>query len=207
MVTNAFYSSRYFGADGKKVDYKGWNVVKGNWVYFNEESEVCTGWINDGGSFYLVTGKYADNMPDETHEAYKYLTYEMATGVEHYDSDLYYFGSDGRLVSEVKTDGWYEVDGDWFYVSGGDLIRGEDNVYINGNYYAFYDSGVMVSNASYNGVYYLESGVKASAGWHWVEYEEGKYGWIYVLANGRAASGVHLIGGVEYAFKNYILAA
>jgi glucan-binding YG repeat protein len=208
MISNAFYSSFYFGADGKKANYSGWKAIKGNWVYFDDAGCVCTGWINDGGDMYYVETKYDDNMPEHTNVSYKYRSYAMVTGIKNVNGKLYYFGGDGKLVSEVKTDGWYKVNDSWFYVRGGKLVRNESNVNIGGQYYAFYDSGAMVSGTTYGGAYYLESGVKANAGWHWVEYEENKYGWIYVYENGQAATnGIHLIGGVEYAFKNDIWVA
>ena len=72
----------YYGADGKRVYYTGWQVIDGNWYYFNSKSEAVDGWkIINGVKYYF--GK---------------TNHFMYTGYKVISGELYYFDGSGASM-------------------------------------------------------------------------------------------------------------
>lgn len=91
-----------------------------------------------------------------------------------------------------------EIDGEYYYISNGKLIEYEECVAIGGSYYAFGYSGQMLKNTAHDGRLYGSDGAMITTdGWHYLDGE-----WYYVTG-GYAATGIHLIGGVQYCFDYY----
>ena len=118
----------YYGADGRRVYYTGWQVIDGNWYYFNANSEAVDGWQMIGGVKYYF-GK-TDHF--------------MYTGYKVIDGDLYYFDASGASqgISESVT-GWHQQDGDWYYIRNGHVVTGTS--VIDGILYKFDDTGIWIS--------------------------------------------------------------
>ena len=118
----------YYGADGKRIYYTGWQVIDGNWYYFNANSEAVDGWQMIGGVKYYF-GK-TDHF--------------MYTGYKVIDGDLYYFDANGASqgISESVT-GWHQQDGDWYYIRNGHVVTGTS--VIDGTLYKFDDTGIWIS--------------------------------------------------------------
>ena len=78
----------YYGADGRRCSYVGWQVIDGNWYYFDANGVcqgVCgpqTGWYQAGEDWYYMRGGC------------------VVTGSNTIDGNQYYFDSNGVWVPE-----------------------------------------------------------------------------------------------------------
>ena len=119
----------YYGADGKRVNYTGWQVIDGNWYYFNSKSEAVDGWnIINGAKYYF--GK---------------TNHFMYTGYKVISGELYYFDGSGACQGVDNTfTGWHQQDGKWYYIKNGQATTG--TIYVNGTLYEFDANGVWIAD-------------------------------------------------------------
>ena len=119
----------YYGADGKRVNYTGWQKIDGNWYYFNSKSEAVDGWnIINGTKYYF--GK---------------TNHFMYTGYNVISGDLYYFNASGACQGVDNTfTGWHQQDGKWYYIKNGQVTTG--TIYVNGTLYEFDTNGVWIDD-------------------------------------------------------------
>ena len=119
----------YYGADGKRVYYIGWQVIDGNWYYFNSKSEAVDGWkIINGVKYYF--GK---------------TNHFMYTGYKVISGELYYFDGSGASHGIDNTfTGWHQQDGDWYYIRKGHAATG--TISVDGSLYEFDANGVWICN-------------------------------------------------------------
>ena len=119
----------YYGADGKRVNYTGWQKIDGNWYYFNSKSEAVDGWnIINGTKYYF--GK---------------TNHFMYTGYKVISGDLYYFNASGACQGVDNTfTGWHQQDGKWYYIKNGQVTTG--TIYVNGTLYEFDTNGVWIDD-------------------------------------------------------------
>ena len=117
----------YYGADGKRVNYIGWQVIDGNWYYFNSKSEAVDGWkIINGVKYYF--GK---------------TNHFMYTGYKVISGQLYYFDGSGASHGIDNTfTGWHQQDGDWYYIRKGHAATG--TISVDGSLYEFDANGVWI---------------------------------------------------------------
>ena len=119
----------YYGQDGRRCYYVGWQVIDGKWYYFDTASESVSGWqIINGVRYYFDTESHA-----------------MVTGYQVINEKLYYFDANGvcQGVSGPQN-GWYQADGNWYYIRGGRALTSERTV-INNAWYEFDEKGVWVT--------------------------------------------------------------
>ena len=119
----------YYGQDGRRCYYVGWQVIDGKWYYFDTASESVSGWQIIGGvRYYFDTESHA-----------------MVTGYQVINEKLYYFDANGvcQGVSGPQN-GWYQADGNWYYIRGGRALTSERTV-INNAWYEFDENGVWIS--------------------------------------------------------------
>lgn len=196
MLTNDFamlYDSNYneaiyyYTASGARANYTGWQFINGNWCYFNSDNTVTRGWITVNGQLYYQTSLYDDY--DE------FVGIGIVTGYRYINGSIYYFDANGVYSHEYTTDGWVFASDGWYYIADGKLVCNADYYAIDGTYYAFDYSGIMVCGRAYNNRLYGSDGKLISTdGWHYIDGD-----WYYVIG-GYAATGVHLINGVQYCF-------
>ena len=119
----------YYGADGKRVNYIGWQVIDGNWYYFNSKSEAVDGWnIINGAKYYF--GK---------------TNHFMYTGYKVISGELYYFNASGACQGVDNTfTGWHQQDGDWYYIQKGHVTTG--TIAVDGRLYGFDSNGVWIAD-------------------------------------------------------------
>lgn len=119
----------YYGADGRRCNYTGWQVIGGNWYYFNGAFEAASGWQIIGGvRYYFDTESHA-----------------MVTGYHVINKKLYYFDANGACQGvSGPQDGWYQADGNWYYIRGGRALTSERTA-INNAWYEFDENGVWVT--------------------------------------------------------------
>ena len=116
----------YYGSDGRRCYYTGWQMLDGNWYYFNNYSEAASGWKMINGMKYYF----------DTEDHYMYTGYHAING------ELYYFNADGSCWGKCgPQSGWYQAEGKWYFMKGGYVTTG--SAYINGITYQFDDDGVM----------------------------------------------------------------
>lgn len=121
---------------------KGWQLIAGEWYYFNEEGVMQTGWVQSNGKWYHMSS-----------------TGEMQTGtIVLEDGSTYFLGTDGVMktgweqVGPVKwyyalpsgkmaVSCWQEIDGKWYYFNADGTMA--YSTVIDG--YTLNSSGEMVS--------------------------------------------------------------
>ena len=121
----------YYGADGRRCSYVGWQVIDGNWYYFDAASKAVSGWQIINGVKYYFNTEYGTNK------------HAMVIGYCAIDKKLYYFDANGvcQGVCGPQT-GWYQAGEDWYYMRGGCVVTGSNT--IDGNQYYFDSNGVWV---------------------------------------------------------------
>ena len=119
----------YYGADGKRVNYIGWQEIDGKWYYFNSNSEALDGWnIINGAKYYF--GK---------------TNHFMYTGYKVISGELYYFNASGACQGVDNTfTGWHQQDGDWYYIQKGHVTTG--TIAVDGRLYGFDSNGVWIAD-------------------------------------------------------------
>ena len=171
----------YFNADGKAdKSLRGWKKINGKWFFFGQNGVAMTEWVTSGSNTY-------------------YIDYSagMVTGYAVIGDKLYQFGSDGKLIGQVKyRNGWVAKGGYWFYFENGrafyDTLR-----YIDGAYYFFDRQGRMMKNTFVEEVYGYagEDGKLITNTWKKIGGD-----WFYFGKDGFAVIGWQKIGGKVYNF-------
>ncbi len=188
LASNEFVDGYYIDANGVIVEYSGWQIINGNWVYFDLGHNASTGWFTVGGVKYYGYSVYNEDTDE--------INYKLATGYFAVGNYLAQFGAGGNFLGYVTENGWYKSDYDWYCVYNGKLCR--DGIYlIDGTLYAFNYNGEMIANGVYDGYLFGANGALVTAeGWYLIDDGE----WAYVDANGNLLKGHHYVGGVLYYF-------
>ena len=210
----------YYVSDGKIIRNT-WKNIDGNWYYFGENSIMeingstkienkryyfySDGIMASNGWIYGISGTWY----------YAYASGELATGDTWINGTLYHFNEDGSLKTEVNktengytlygddgevigtidSEGWNLVDGNYYYLANGSLVKGIDYQTPDGAWYVFDYQGRMVKN-KYEWNRWLGEGGWAYTGWIL------KAGtWYYAdLRTAQLYKGFQTINGVEYYF-------
>lgn len=210
----------YYVSDGKIIRNT-WKNIDGNWYYFGENSIMeingstkienkryyfySDGIMASNGWIYGISGTWY----------YAYASGELATGDTWINGTLYHFNEDGSLKTEVNktengytlygddgevigtidSEGWNLVDGNYYYLANGSLVKGIDYQTPDGAWYVFDYQGRMVKN-KYEWNRWLSEGGWAYTGWIL------KAGtWYYAdLKTAQLYKGLQTVNGVEYYF-------
>ena len=171
----------YFRADGTLIR-NGWFIDQdGDWRYALGSGELVTGVQRLGGKYY-----YFDT------------TGIMQTGIRMIDKKYYLYGDDGIYIGEAKDNSWNLINGKWYYVKDGALVKGLAT--INGTDYYFDSNGKMKINSISESMLFGSNGKRVTGGWY---YMNGT--WFYVLPEtGKLAMNETItIGNKSYAFDYY----
>lgn len=210
----------YYVSDGKIIRNT-WKNIDGNWYYFGENSIMeingstkienkryyfySDGIMASNGWIYGISGTWY----------YAYASGELATGDTWINGTLYHFNEDGSLKTEVNktengytlygddgevigtidSEGWNLVDGNYYYLANGSLVKEIDYQTPDGAWYVFDYQGRMVKN-KYEWNRWLSEGGWAYTGWIL------KAGtWYYAdLKTAQLYKGFQTVNGVEYYF-------
>ena len=165
-----------------------WQYIDGNWYYFGN-----TGIMESNGSATIENKRYyfysdgimaANGWVYSGIWHYAYASGELATGDVQINGTLYHFNEDGSLKTEVNktengytlygddgevigtidSEGWNLVDGNYYYLANGSLVKGTDYQTPDGAWYVFDYQGRMVKN-KYEWNRWLSEGGWAYTGW------------------------------------------
>lgn len=123
-----------------------------------------------------------------------------------YDGVNYVSGSDGRVLTLPKN-GWFQVDGYWYLVDHGRIIR--NCKFDSGKWsYLFHASGYMMKNdtltvndvnGNMQGIYGVnEVGIVLKNAWA----KQPNGNWMYFDSEGKAVNGAQSLQGSDYYFEN-----
>ena len=161
--------------------------VDGEWYYYGDDGRAVTGIRKINGAYYAFDTKVSDKYG---------VAGVMATGgsMEDADGKLWIVGKNGRAY--CPDDGWFQVDGIWYYSNEGTIARNEVRT-VGGKLYGFDPQGRLYTNTRFqlNGSYYRSvdgSGTLIKGQWYGMEY----YGDNY-----KAAKGKTRVNGKDYYFR------
>lgn len=119
----------------------------------------------------------------------------MKTEVNKTENGYTLYGDDGEVIGTIDSEGWNLVDGNYYYLANGSLVKGTDYQTPDGAWYVFDYQGRMVKN-KYEWNRWLGEGGWAYTGWIL------KAGtWYYAdLRTAQLYKGFQTINGVEYYF-------
>lgn len=189
-----------YGADGRGITGPGWISLNENWYYLNGQSQYVKGWaVIDGKKYYFATGTEYANENDVWGTVRFSECGIMVTGYRVIDNKMYYFDQSGACQGVCgPKEGWFYVNGSWYFMRGGKISTGITTV--NGVDYIFDADGTMYTdevvqcNYSY---YYVNSDGAVVGKQGWILTSKG---YVYVKADGTACTGVQVINGVTYYF-------
>ena len=132
----------YYGNDGRRQFYTGWQLINGKWYYFDESSRAAKGWKTiNGVKYYFET---ITKATDEYNNEYFVGNSDhfMYTGYGIIDGEFYYFDANGACQGiERGYVGWHLDDsGNWYYIRNGHAVTG--TTVIDGVLYEFDGYGV-----------------------------------------------------------------
>lgn len=92
----------YFGKDGK-MQGEGWRKINGEYYYFNSSGVMLTGWISVAGTKVAQLSGATPSTEAKTYFLHTANTGgpegSMAVGVTVIDGNIYYFDTDGSLIT------------------------------------------------------------------------------------------------------------
>ncbi|MFQ7512025.1 MAG: hypothetical protein ACLRMV_05135 [Lachnospiraceae bacterium] len=132
----------YYGNDGRRQFYTGWQLINGKWYYFDESSRAAKGWKTiNGVKYYFET---ITKATDEYNNEYFVGNSDhfMYTGYGIIDGEFYYFDANGACQGiDTSYTGWHLDDnGKWYYIRNGHAVTG--TTVIDGVLYEFDGYGV-----------------------------------------------------------------
>ena len=206
MLTDTTYDGYVFNSSGKQVT-SGWYMLNGFWYY-----------VDPATGQYVNGEKQIDNK-----WYYFYEGGRMATGELFLNGKRVVYAANGvRQSSTDVKDGWYLIDGTYYYYENGKAFHGWKNDYYMVN-------GVMQTNTVVNGYYVGKDGAYVKSGWikcdlysfdtdgsYYGRYMYAKSGgklaqnewlqsggsWYYFGSNYRTVRGLQIIDGKVYSFDD-----
>lgn len=125
----ALIDGSYYYKEGARFINNQIKKINGNWYYFDDESQAASGWKTINGVRYYF-GR-ADHI--------------MYTGYHVINKILYYFDANGACQGIYgPQNGWYQADGNWYYIRGGRALTSEKTV-TNNAWYEFDENGIWVT--------------------------------------------------------------
>lgn len=168
----------YFYSDGIMAS-NGWVYsLSGTWYYAYESGELATEdtWIN--GTLYHFNEDGS-----------------MQTGVNKAESGYTLYGDGGEVIGTISSEGWNLVDGNYYYLADGVLVKGSDYQTPDGAWYTFDYQGRMRKNEYYGDRWYSDGG------WAYIGWILKAGTWYYAdLQTAQLYRGFKEINGVKYYF-------
>ena len=171
---------------------------KYDWVYFDDDGKLTTGWKKIAGSWYYFNqigimsycseGYYPRDI-NGTPYWFK-ETGEMITGW-YYDGKAWHYA---KPDGEVLQDTWYKIGGKWYYFDARSyMYKNSENVLIGDKYYSFDSTGACINPEG-----------RSKLGPGWVRHNYDMFGgtcWSYWDENSQYYTGWHKIDNKWYCFS------
>ena len=173
-----------------------WKKIAGRWYYFNQDGVMLSdtvyddyllsksgamvedSWVKIDDKWYFATnsGKIIRNKWEKINGAW-YCFDESGAMLTNTVYNDYLLQSSGAMHEK----GWLKMDEKWYYATdSGKIIRNKWEK-INGSWYRFDESGIMLSKTIYNDYLLKTSGAMAEK--DWVHLDEK---WYYATDSGKA---------------------
>ena len=173
-----------------------WKKIAGRWYYFNQDGVMLSdtvyddyllsksgamvedSWVKIDDKWYFATnsGKIIRNKWEKINGAW-YCFDESGAMLTNTVYNDYLLQSSGAMHEK----GWLKMDEKWYYATdSGKIIRNKWEK-INGSWYRFDESGIMLSKTIYNDYLLKTSGAMAEK--DWVQMDEK---WYYATDSGKA---------------------
>ena len=186
-----------------------WSSSRNEYIYVTYLVD-SQGRLTPNRTLDLSDGRYSQDSAGDSYNGMKTIDnvkYYFIDGKMQKDSAYMYqgknyvSGSDGRVLV-LPYNGWTEVDGHWYLVSNGTIIK--DGIFTKGNAtYLFNSDGAMVTNGisfSKTGCYLANgSGIIRKNTW----WKTADGNWMYFGNDGKAVNGRHVINGKNYRFEDF----
>ena len=188
-----------------------WKKIAGRWYYFNQDGVMLSdtvyddyllsksgamvedSWVKIDDKWYFATnsGKIIRNKWEKINGAW-YRFDESGAMLTNTVYNDYLLQSSGAMLER----GWAKIDEKWYYATdSGKIIRNKWER-INGSWYRFDESGIMLSKTIYNDYLLKTSGAMAEK--DWVHLDEK---WYYATDSGKAIRDKwEKINGLWYSF-------
>ena len=173
-----------------------WKKIAGRWYYFNQDGVMLSDTVYDD---YLLSksGAMVEDSWVKIDDKWYFATNSgkiIRNKWEKINGSWYRFDESGIMLSKtiyndylLKTSGamaekdWVHLDEKWYYATdSGKIIRNKWEK-INGSWYRFDESGIMLSKTIYNDYLLKTSGAMAEK--DWVHLDEK---WYYATDSGKA---------------------
>ena len=186
---NDYYRAK---ADGSLYVNEWYKTEWGTLYYYGEGGKACSGLqIIEGKQYYFSEwgGLYTDTI------------------VAAEDGKYYFCDEDGVAIERtLANNAWTEVDGKYYYVKDGELLRNCIEK-IGDFYYGFKSNGTMYANDDFS-IWNEETQIsdfyraKADGSFYVNEWYEAEWGTLYYYGeDGKAYSGLKEVDGKLYCFK------
>jgi 2',3'-cyclic-nucleotide 2'-phosphodiesterase / 3'-nucleotidase / 5'-nucleotidase len=123
-----------------------WELVNGKWYFFNEDAVMETGWLKDGDKWYYLDPVNGDMKVDwvKVNGKWYFLdkTGVMKTGWVLSNKKWYFLGTNG----DMKT-GWVYTGKKWYYHDKTGAMK-TGWVQVGTKWYFFYNNGIMAENTT-----------------------------------------------------------
>lgn len=137
-----------------------WKIIDGNKYYFDASGYRATGWASIGGKWYYFN---TNGLLVKNQWIGVYYTDENGKMVTNswVDNGRYYVDASGAYVA---TSGWFQLNGKYYYLSGG--LKQTGWVSSGGVwYYMDTKTGIMLANEWLDDTYYFHGSGAMATGW------------------------------------------
>lgn len=179
MITNDYYDSNLFGADGKMITTVGWHKIGGNWYYVeNASGDLACDWQTIGGKLYYFYPAMASSQ-------IKWC----------YNDETWYAFDNSGAATKLSGNGWTQIGYGRIYLEDGQPLA-ETWKQIDGNWYYF----TYLGEPTTDGIHWIDDEpYMFDADGKWI-----KTGWFdgYYIDDGEIPTGLKTIDGKQYLFDS-----
>lgn len=202
--------------DSTTINKPGWHREESAWYYYNEDSEMQTGWIEVGNRKYFMDedGVMQTGWHQEDDTWYYLMgSGAMRIGWGKVDNTWFYMDENGERqtgwitvgdtkynlndLGEMQT-GWHQENGIWYYLSGSGAMQ-TDWTKVGNTWYYMDENGEMQTGWQKvkDTWYYMRNSGAMQTGW-----EKVRNTWYYMSESGAMQSGWTKVGDTWYYMRN-----
>lgn len=196
------YTNMLFHADAQEG-----STIQKNYLASQDGSLKKNTWAKWNGKWYYFGSDGAGVQGVQTIDGKKYFFEkgEMQTSCGVSWKEKYYICKADGTLAEAKMDAWTQVDGNWYYMKKGVLLKNSVEKIGNARY-VFDEHGIMQKNGFFRNseegsmCYAKEDGTLAVHTWM-----SNGAAWYYFDDNGKSVEGVQIINKKKYYFMEGVM--